>query len=67
MALRAQAPRIAEDRDEFRVEAHIDAVGVIVELEIGQQGYVGKHILDEQRFAPAAVADDQVGPKALLA
>src|ERR1039458_6293527 len=64
---RPQPRGIVEDRDEFGIKADVYALGVIKELEVSQQRHVGEDVLDEQGFTPAAVADNQVGPKTLLA
>ncbi len=40
---------------------------VIEELEIGKQRHFGEHVLDEQRLAPAVMADDDIRLDALVA
>ena len=45
----------------------IDAVRVIEELEIAEQRRAREHVLEEQRLAPAVMADHDVGHEAALA
>src|SRR5579862_6706391 len=64
---RAQARGIVEHRHELRVKVRVHAVRVVEKLEIRKQRSFRKHVFDEQRLTPAAVSDDEVGPKSLLA
>src|ERR1700733_7736466 len=64
---RAQARGVVENRTELRIEVRVHAVRVVEELEIRKQRHARKHILDEERFSPAAMADDQIRTKSLLA
>ena len=50
-------------RRELGPEIHVGAVGVIVILEVVDDGHIGKQLGQEERRAEPAVADDQVGAK----
>src|SRR5689334_22770848 len=60
---RAQARWILKDRHKFGVEVDVDALVVVVELEVRQQWHVGEDVLDEHRLAPAAMTDDKIRRK----
>jgi len=49
---------------EFRVKADIDAMGMIIKLEITDDRYARKHIAEVQQLAPAMMTDDHIGGKA---
>ena len=61
----AQMFRAGEAR-EFRIEPDVGAAKPIEELEIRQHRCVREDVFDEERFAPSAMADDDVGPYAFL-
>src|SRR5580658_6206193 len=64
---RSQARWVTKYRDEFGIKSDVHTMGMIEKFEIGQQRRLGKHVLDEQRLAPTAVSNNQVGPKAIVA
>lgn len=57
---RADAHSSVEVQGVFRVEVGVGTFGVIVELEMAEQGYCREDVLDVERFAPAGVSDDDV-------
>ncbi len=50
----------------FRIKIEIGARRAIEKLEITKQGNAGPNVLDEQKFAPAGMPDDDVGGKPFL-
>ena len=60
-----QAAAVIRRAGKFGVEIGVDTGMMIEEFEIAQQRGVGIDVLDEQRLAPAAVADDDVRRHAL--